>query len=129
MSEENVKLVREGFAGFNRDGLSGLPLSRDFVFVTSPELPDAGEYRGDGAFQWMEEWLGAWESFNIDPLELIDAGDRVVVKVRQRGTIRDIQTQVVGDWWYVCTVSGGEVTRMEAYSEGAQALEAAGLRE
>ena len=105
MSEENVEVVRafyERFARGDFDALAGF--SDDFEFVTSPELPDAGTYRGD-------------------------AGDKVVVAIFQRGNLRGSQTAVEGRWWQVVTLRGGEVAQVVTFQERAQALEAAGLSE
>ena len=48
MSQQNVEIVRafyERFASGDFNALAGF--SDDFEFVTSPELPDAGTYRGE----------------------------------------------------------------------------------
>ena len=128
MSGENVETVRafyERFARGDFDALAGF--SDDFEFVTSPELPDAGTYRGEGAIGFMKTWVESFDQLTIEATEIIDAGDRVVVAIFQRGNLRGSETAVEGRWWQVVTLRGGEVARVVTFPERAQALEAAGL--
>ena len=101
----------------------------DFEFVTSPELPDAGTYRGPAAVDWMKAWVESFDQLTMEAAEIIDAGDNVVVGLFPRGRPRGSQTAVEGRWWQVVTLREGEVARAETYPERAQALEAAGLAE
>ncbi len=42
-----------------------------------------GEHRGrDGFKRLFENWQAAWENLRVEPRELIDAGDRLIVTVR-----------------------------------------------
>ena len=50
MSQENVEIVRAFYERLARGDFSVLDdLPDDFAFVTSDELPDAGDYRGSAA--------------------------------------------------------------------------------
>ena len=73
--------------------------------------------------------MESFEGLTIETTEIVDAGDKVVVAIVQRGRPRGSQTAVEGRWWVVMTLRGGEAARAEAFPERAQALEAAGLRE
>jgi ketosteroid isomerase-like protein len=58
MSQENVEIVRAMYEAFARGDFSGwAELPNDFEFVASPELPDAGTYRGEAAIRWMTGWV------------------------------------------------------------------------
>jgi 3',5'-cyclic AMP phosphodiesterase CpdA len=129
MSEENVAAVRAVYEEFARGDFGAwAELPDDFVFVASPELPDAGTYRGDAAVRWMTAWVESFEGHTIEATEIIDAGrDKVFVAILQRGRPRGSQTEVEGRWWVVMTLRGGEFVRTEVFPERAQALEAAGL--
>ena len=131
MSEENVEIVRAMYEPFARGDFSAwADLPEDFVFVASPELPDAGTYHGDAAVRWMTAWVESFEGHKIEATEIIDAGgDKVLVAIVQRGRPRGSQTVVEGHWWVVMTLPGGELARAEVFPERAQALEAAGLEE
>ena len=130
MSQENVEAVRAAYERYGRGDFSTwADLPDDFEFVTSPEMPDAGTYRGEAARRWMRAWVESFEGLTIEATEIIDADDRVVVAISQRGRPRGSQTLVEGHWWVVMTFHGGEVARVEAFPERATALEAAGLQE
>jgi ketosteroid isomerase-like protein len=128
MSQENVEAVRAAYERFARGDFSPFEdLGEDFEFVTSPELPDAGTYRGEAAIRWMKAWVDSFDQLTIEATELIDAGEVVVVALLQRGRPRGSQTVVEGRWWQTVTLRGGEIARTESFPERAQALEAAGL--
>jgi ketosteroid isomerase-like protein len=128
MSHENVEIVRGFYEQFARGDFSAFAmLPDDFVFVTSPELPDAGTYHGEAAIGFMKTWVESFEDLTIEATEVVDAGDKVVVGLFQRGRPRGSQTAVEGRWWQVATLRGGQITRSETFPERAQALEAAGL--
>ena len=128
MSEQNVEIVRAFYERLARGDFNALTdVPGDFEFVTSPELPDAGTYRGEGAIRFMKTWVESFDQLTIEATEIIDAGDKVVVAILQRGRPRGSQTAVEGGWWQVVTLRGGETVRVESFPERAQALEAAGL--
>ena len=101
----------------------------DFEFVASPELPDAGTYRGEEAIDWMTAWVESFKGHTIKATEIIDGGDKVFVAILQRGRPRGSQVVVEGRWWVVMTLGGGELARAEVFPERTHALEAAGLSE
>jgi ketosteroid isomerase-like protein len=128
MSQGNVEIVRTFYEQFGRGDFSALAeLGAAFEFVTSPELPDAGTYRGEAALGWMRTWVESFDRLTMEATEIIDAGDKVVVGLFQRGRPRGSQTAVEGRWWQVVTLQGGDIVRAQTYPERAQALEAAGL--
>ena len=60
---------------------------------------------------------------------MIDAGDLVFAGIIQRGRPRGSEAVVEERSWQVTTFRDGVVTRVEAFLDRAQALEAAGLSE
>ncbi len=130
MSRENVDVVRATYAQFARGNF--VPVSEfgdDFELVTSPENPDAGTYRGDAAREWLLAWAGSFDEFTMEATEIVDAGDKVLVAVLQRGRPHGSDTVMEGRWWQVLTFRGGEPARSEMFADRAQAREAAGLSE
>jgi ketosteroid isomerase-like protein len=71
----------------------------------------------------------AFEQLTIEATELIDAGEKVVVAILQRGCPHGSQTTMEGRWWQVITFRQGEIVRSELFADRAEALEAVGLRE
>ena len=130
MSEENVEIARATYEQFARGDFSSFAdWSDEFEFVTSPEQPDAGTYRGEEARRWAMNWVEAFEGLTMEATEIIDAGDMVVVGILQRGRFRGGEAMTEGRWWQVLTFRGGDVIRSELFPERSLALEAAGLSE
>jgi ketosteroid isomerase-like protein len=131
MSQENVDLTRAAYEQFSRGDFSRLfeANTDDFEFVTAAEMPDAGTYRGQEARDWILAYIHSFDGYAQEATEIIDAGDRVVVALLQRGRPRGSDLPVESRWWQVLTFQDAGVTRIEMFSERAEALEAAGLSE
>ena len=62
-------------------------LTEDVEVFASPELVNAGEYRGHDGFQtWIIRWLEAWEQISTEVTESEVVGERhVVTSIHQEG--------------------------------------------
>ena len=57
--------------------------------VSNLGWPDQQIYIGDeGAMQFITEWADVWDGWEMEPEDYIDAGERVVVILNQRGRSR-----------------------------------------
>ncbi len=133
MSQENVETLRRGFEHFLSTGEFLAPIFHpDFVWDMSTfrGWPERQTYAGiEGAREFMAEWLDAWEDWELDVEELLDAGERVVAIVRQRGRSKATGVSVEMHFAQVWAFREGKQVRMEMYADPAEALEAVGLRE
>jgi len=130
MAEENVEAVRGFYEQAAVGDFSGLAdTSHDFEFITSPELPDAGTYRGEAARRWVRNWIAAFEELTIEATEIRGAGETVFVGIVQRGRVPGGEAPIEGRWWGVYAFRDGEVIRLQLFPERAPALAAAGLRD
>jgi ketosteroid isomerase-like protein len=130
MSRENVEAIRANFERFARGDFSEITdLTDDFEVVTSREMPDAGTYRAEAARTWLNAWVESFDSLTLEASEFIDAGDKVMVEFRQRGTPRGGSMPVELWTWSVNTYREGVLARIELFQSRDEALEAAGLRE
>jgi ketosteroid isomerase-like protein len=82
----------------------------------------------------MEHWLPhgrrAFESFTLEPLEYIDAGDdKVVVVARLSARGKESGVAVERLDGMVWTIRDGMTVRLDYYGSRAEALEAVGLPE
>lgn len=131
MSDENVEVVRgmlEAFRG--QDWAAALDTYHEDAELDQSRMPGGGVYHGhDDIRAFYARWLGSWEKFEANPVELIDAGDEVIVIMKINGIGRTSGAAVTMQAADVYTVAGGRIARHVAYPDASDALEAAGLSE
>jgi ketosteroid isomerase-like protein len=124
----NVDLVREGLGAFLRgDWERALSFAHpDVVSFRAPPLPDPQTYHGTaGMVQMYADWTSAFDEFEMEPIEFSEIGDCVVVEMINRGIGKASGVEVVGRFWFVYTVSDGQVVRQDAFASRQQAVAAA----
>lgn len=128
---DNLELVRmasEAFTGGNVEEALEF-LDPDVELYPPRQDPVTGVFRGhDGAREWLGRWMEAWEEFDFEIEELIDAGKQVVVIYHQRGVGRGSGIELENRLAAVATVRDGRIVRGELYLDIAEALEVAGVR-
>ena|SRR5215217_3796020 len=130
MSQENVELAGAAFAALNRGDLDALTqlYEPDVVFETLL----LGTHRGNEAIRLLyEEGRKTLSGYAIDPIELIDAGDKVVavVQVKGVGSASQIAMEDRDRFAILFTIKNARVVRQQSFRNREEALEAAGLRE
>jgi len=133
MSEENVEVVRAVYEAFNRRDFDRIADYAHTDFEIQP-LPALIALTGDqikgyeGAKRFWSSFFEGFDELQVEPREIVDAGDTVVVAVRWRGRGRDgIEVeQFHADLWLL---RDGRIARVEGFATKEEALEAAGLRE
>jgi uncharacterized protein len=128
MSEENVALVRSGFAAFERGDVSRLLDLMADDLVTYRADPDGASYHGkEGFLAATADWTEGFSDWKVIPEEFIDAGNFVLARVRQivRGVASGIPIEQ--DFWFVFEVREERVTKLSFYVREDEAREAAGL--
>jgi ketosteroid isomerase-like protein len=132
MSRENVEIVKRAMAAYEEGDLDAqlAILDPDVELVEWPEGPDQRTYRGHaGAVRAAESWGEAWEWLRNDVDELVEAGDKVLVRGRTFGKGKGSAVEVAIDAFNVYTLRDGKVTRIEFFTMKEPALRAAGLEE
>ena len=133
MSQDNVEIVRRAFeAGSQEDWTSAsAAFDPDVEWVEMPSLgPDASTYTGfHEARKAIESWMGMWSEYGSEVARYADAGNDVVILIRERGHGGVSGAAVERELGEVCTVRDGKVVRVRLYGSWAEALEAAGLSE
>jgi ketosteroid isomerase-like protein len=71
----------------------------------------------------------AWENYEMELEEFIDAGERVLILFRERGQGRRSGVDTEAKLGAVWTVRDGRVSRMQPFRSRRDAYEAAGLKE
>src|SRR5436190_19475183 len=132
MSQENVEIVRDAAAAFNRGDVdTWLEYFADDIEHRAVEgaLDDRGPMHGKDAVRaYLQDWLDMFDDFKVEPLELIDAGgDEVVAVLRNSGRAKLSGVETDMTYAIVWTIRDGKIARGREYWTRDEALEAAGL--
>jgi ketosteroid isomerase-like protein len=93
-------------------------------------FPDGRVYHGhDGVREAFRRWLGTWEDYHQERGEAIDAGDEVVVPVREHGRGKGSGIEMERHTFGVWTLRDGKAVRIRFYPTRSEALKAVGLEE
>jgi ketosteroid isomerase-like protein len=129
MSEENVEIIRRGYAALAEEGVEALlPLTDpEFESTTPPSLasePDT--FRGyEGVRRWFDSFGDAMDGVYFEGKSFTPIGDKVVVDtiLHARGRTTGIDTTQHA--FVVWTLRNGKVLRAETFPAEEQALDAA----
>ena len=132
MSQENVEIVRRAYEAFaRRDDAGAFDLYAadiEWDLSRAGAYGIGGVYHGhDGVRQSFRELLAAFSVIDFAVEGIIEAGDHVVATIHERYLGRKSAVDVDRRHYAVWTLRDGKITRMCAYLERAEALEAAGL--
>ena len=128
MSQENVEIAQKVLKACASGHLDWALSHAHPKIVWNPT--QEGESEGIAAVRaTMQRWEGSFEDLEVTYEETIDAGDCVVLKTYVSGRGRGSGVEVDDRSYMVWTLQDGKVTRMDEFTERADALEAAGLSE
>jgi ketosteroid isomerase-like protein len=98
----------------------------EVVSTQFPEQVDVADYRGhEGVREVMEGWIGTWDDWQIELLDIREIGDKALLSLHQSGRGKTSGAAMDGDVWFVWTVRDGKVARWQMFSSEAEAVEAA----
>jgi hypothetical protein len=123
-----MAVVEQFTEGFTEGGEMRWDLIDPDVDIVDHDIPDAGSYHGHaGLGKWLQDWGSAWESWEVEPAQLLDADDFVVAVFTMvaRGKGSGVSTKRRNAT--VNTVRNGLVSRVEYYATEDEARAAAGL--
>lgn len=126
MPAGDIETLKRIYAGWERgDFTVGVTLfDPGAVLVMDPELPDAGTYGGlEGIRDYTRRFLEAWQHLTIAAESYEQAGDKVLVEVRQTGVGADSGVPVGLRYFHLWTLRDGAVTRLESVKEEDRARE------
>jgi uncharacterized protein len=132
VSRENVEIVRRSLRAFEHEGFEGALsyFHPRIEWTTTDAFLDAATYRGhQGVLRYYGAIASEFDDLRIEPRELIEAGEQVVVSVRISGRGKASGAPVELSLTEVCSLRDGKIVRIRNYEDRAAALRAAGLAE
>jgi hypothetical protein len=125
MSRELVQLVEKGYEAWN-SGDRGWVLehmAEDVEWITPPDDPDPGTYRGyEGVENYWGQWRAAVGELHFRVEEMIDAGDSVVVVARRQGRGEHSGLEISDRVIQVFSFEEGKCTKVHEYYDRDAAL-------
>jgi ketosteroid isomerase-like protein len=129
----NVDIVRRGYEHFAATGdLAVHILAPSFVWDMSHfhGWPEAQRYDGvEGTRAFLSGWTEAWNDWELEVESLHEVGEQVLAIMRQRGRSKVTGLPVEMTFGMLWTLRNGLETRMEMYSDTAEAMRAVGIRD
>ncbi len=132
MSQENVESMRAAVDAGNRRDVEALTalLAKDAEIVPMRAALDGTVHRGpDAVAQWYAALDESWEGMEAEIESVRDLGDRVLALGRFRARGRESGAVLDVEAWSVAHFHNGLITRLQNFTDRADALEAAGLSE
>lgn len=84
MNNDNVEIIRQGYAHFNRGDIGWMVehMTPEISWTDSTEVPGAKTYRGiDEVRPYLESFGRVWEEARFEPQEVRSSGDKVLAVV------------------------------------------------
>jgi ketosteroid isomerase-like protein len=127
---EKVEQIRSWLDAFNRGEFGAMldVLDPEVELHEWPMAPGAETYHGrDGALMALEKWFEVWEWMHVEIEDVVELGDRVLLRFHQRAKGKGSEIEVEIRSFSVYTFSGSQIKRIQLFTERDPALEAAGL--
>jgi ketosteroid isomerase-like protein len=123
---EDVERLRGAYEAFNEGGVEAIleRLAPDFQVRDRQTSPDREtRYGREGVKQLFDSYMEAFDALRLEPEEFIDAGDQVVVALRQHVRGKGSGAEFVGQIAHAWTVRDGAVQRLRIFKDKETALE------
>jgi len=127
MGSSDVEAVRTAFEAFMRGDLdSALEFCDPDIVVRDPGRTGR-TFQGRAELRrFWEEWLENWQEYRVEPLELVEEGGEIFVRVGQMGRGRLSGVEVGQDLFQVFRVRDGKVVEYRIYTDRDDALASIG---
>jgi ketosteroid isomerase-like protein len=124
-----IAQLRAAYAAFNRGDMDAAVQSLDpqIEWNEPPEFPGGGVYYGREAVkQYLAKSRAGWSEGSSEPVQLIPAGNRIVVFVHARFRSKDSSQWQEVNLADVYTVRDNKIIAMRAFADRQQGLRWAG---
>jgi len=133
VSEKQVELVREAYAAYNREGITGILryLDPEVEWRNPADSPIAGVFIGhQGVLEWQRLADDVFDRMEFEPerIDELPSGRTLSVsRFRFRARASDMDAELA--FVHLITWRGGTATAVRMFTSEAAALEAVGLEE
>ena len=128
MSTENAETVRRGLEHYAATGDQLWENYHPDVVVRDHQSPDQAEYHGlEGVRKWLDDWGAAWDEWHVEPEELLEAGDAVLVLIHHTARGHASGMEMDSHDGLLFTFRDGKVIGLDYITGRDRALAAAGL--
>jgi ketosteroid isomerase-like protein len=127
MAQQDVERTQAAYEAFGRGDVEAA--ARDFAddveWWTAESLPDGGTIRGkDSVIEAWSHIPNYLTQFEVHPDEILDCGDKVMVRGHQHITTKDTGESYEGPFVQVLEFRDGKVQRAEFFEDSGKVLEA-----
>jgi ketosteroid isomerase-like protein len=135
MSQENVEVVRRSTEEWLRGNLEGWletidpEIGWDISTHPLPDVPNRGRGREALMTDMLATYLSGWNDYSANIKEVSEAGEQVILVLRETATMRDTGVPLERDLVQLWTVRDGRGTFLRVFRTKEEALQAAGLAE
>ena len=134
MSQENVEIARQAYAAFQAQDPNWAEwvhpeIKWDFSAYPLADLPSRGRGREALLTKVIETYFSGWVDYRGEVVEMLDAGDDVIVLLHESARMRDSDVELERVVAHIWTVRNGKWVRWLILPSRDAALEAAGLSE
>jgi len=130
VSREKVELVKQGYEAWNQGDRRWVldHMSETVEWITPPEDPDPGTYRGhDGVLQFWAQWRAAVGQLHFEPTETRVQGDHVLVTAQRSGVGEHSGLAVSDTVIQVFSFEGDTCVRVREFYDKTEALRSIGV--
>jgi ketosteroid isomerase-like protein len=135
MSQENVDLVRRSTELWLNADFEGWletidpEIRWDISSHPLPDVPNTGSGREALVNDMLLTYMSGWNEYAAEIVEVSEAGEQVILVLRETATMRDTGVSLERDLVQLWTVREGRGVFLRVFRSKAEALEAAGVRE
>ncbi len=127
MSKETIEKLRDLYGRTSLREAAEL-LHPEAELHQAREVPDADDYYGREEFvRGTRRWLEEWDDWRYLPEEVVDLGDRALVRLQVSGRSKLSGIELDQMAFHLWTFRDGRPWRCDVYLDERRALEAAGL--
>ena len=126
MSAENADRLRRAYATFNKQGSLDWDLFDPSIQHDQTEglFLDGVFYGQEGVMAALGEIRADWDDLQLEPEDVIDLGDRLLVLVRMKARVRDSEAEIDAQIAHVWEFRDGRAVRWAVYGDRTAAVRA-----